>query len=79
MFINGFGEVEVLDHNWYSVPNYGYRLGENNNYLIGIVKIKNEFGEEKTYIGITLHTENLDKSIKEIVMTGVPYYDRFDR
>lgn len=74
MFIEGFGEVKVLDHNWWNIPNYGYRLGTDNNYLVGIVKIKDPFGEEKAYIGITLHTEDLEKSIKDIVMAGVPYY-----
>lgn len=77
MFIDGFGDVEILEHLWWSIPNYANHIGGNRNtYQIGRVTIRNSFGEEKTYIGITSDYDSepdLERDIKTIVMAGVPY------
>ena len=78
IFIDGFGDVEILEDDWWTIPNYANHIGGGRNtYLIGRIKIKDSFGEEKTYIGITSHYEgepNRECDIKTIVMSGVRYY-----
>lgn len=78
MFINGFGDVEILEDDWWTIPNYANHIGGGRNtYLIGRIKIKDNFGKEKTYIGITSNYEgepNREHDIKTIVMSGVRYY-----
>lgn len=82
MFIDGFGDVDILYHIWWTIPNYTGHIGGNRStYLIGRVKIQDSFGVVKTYIGITSDYEgepNLEKDIKTIVMTGVRYYNDDD-
>ena len=76
MFVEGFGDIEILDHRWYSVPNYANVIGgERIIYEIGIVTIKNAFNEVKSYIGITPdRVPDLEADIKFIVQAGVPYF-----
>lgn len=77
--VDGFGEVEILDDRWYSVPNYVNHLGGKRNvYTIGIVKIRTiPFNEVKTYIGITsnMPNENYERDLKTIIQAGVRFYD----
>lgn len=74
--VDGFGEVEVLEDKWYTISNYlGHIGGSRGTYTIGIVKIKNTFGEEKSYIGITSEDGgNYKQDLRTIIEAGVPYY-----
>lgn len=78
MFIDGYGTVEILEHRWWTIPNYaGHIGGDRVTYLIGEVKIRDLFDEEKTYIGITSDYKgkpNLEQDIKTIVKAGVRKY-----
>ena len=68
------GEVEVIDAVWYNILNYGMVYGNfPMGYCIGIVKMKNQQGEEKMYIGLG-KGENLTQDIKLVLDCGVPFY-----
>lgn len=66
--------AEVLKDVWYSVLNPHLVYGKIPSGLcIGIVKIKTEFGEEKTYIGLGTG-KSYEGDIRLVLDCGVPYY-----
>ena len=72
------GEVEILDCAWYNILNYGSCFGTNLlPKCIGIVKMKNSFGEEKQYIGLGFGIDE-KTDIRYVLDTGVRFYGSFD-
>lgn len=68
------GEVMILSSSWYGVRNYGLIYGDIPPTLcIGIVKMLDQNGVEKQYIGLGLgNDEKYDTRL--VLDAGVPFY-----
>lgn len=69
-----FGEVEILNRDWYNITNYHGVFGDCINVgCIGIVTMKDQFNNVKSYIGLG-HGINEQEDTILVLDTGVPFY-----
>lgn len=67
--VEGVGKCEVLNHVWYSLPDWINAR----TLQIGIVKYRNSVGEEKQVIGLCTGLD-ITKDLKLVIAGGVPCY-----
>ena len=65
--VEGVGKCEVLNHVWYSLPDWANGCTR----CVGIVKYRNSVGKEKQVIGLCTGLD-ITKDLKLVIAGGVP-------